>query len=204
LSAAAYATTQPIRLTQVMPAGYLSMFVLGAAMTLYGPTLIYLAAETGQSVATLGWLFVLHWFGFFASTLTANRLARRLEMRRAVVCGGLLVGAGALGLAALPFPFNIASTLLLGFGAGTLEILLNRLVELLAEAEPAAALTRLHATWGLGAISIPLVVAGAVWLGWNWRVAGAVVVGGALVASAAAVRWPEFAVDHVAQISWAG
>jgi len=195
---------QRTRLAQVLPAGMQCMALLGAATTLYGPSLIYLSEETGRTPASLGALFVFHWFGFFASTFAANRVARRFEMRRSVLIGVALLGAGVLGLIALPYPLNVASALLVGLGAGMLEVVLNRLIELLAGDEPAAALTKLHSTWGVGAVVIPLVVAGGVWLGWGWRVAGGVVLAGALLTAALAFRWPEFEVDHGADVQWSG
>jgi MFS family permease len=195
---------QKTRLAQVLPAGMQCMALLGASTTLYGPSLIYLSAETGRTPASLGVLFAFHWFGFFAATFIANRIARRLEMRRSALFGIALLGAGVLGLIALPYALNIASALLVGLGAGMLEIVLNRLIESLAGTEPAAALTKLHSTWGIGAAVIPLVVAGVVWLGWNWRVAGWVVLAGAVLSAALAFRWPEFKVDHGAEVQWGG
>lgn len=189
-------TSRPVPLTRVMLAGMLCMALLGAGTTLYGPALPYLAAETNQSVAALGVVFALHWFGFFASTVIANPIARRFEMRRGTMLGCVLVGAGALGLAVLPFPLNLGATLLVGLGAGMLEILLNRLVEWLAVDNPAAALTRLHSTWGLGAVVIPLVVTGAVQFGLNWRAASVGLVIFALLNIALIWRWPEFETDH--------
>jgi fucose permease len=114
------------------------------------------------------------------------------------------LGAGVLGLTALPYPLNVGSALLVGLGAGMLEVVLNRLIELLAGDEPAAALTKLHSMWGVGAVVIPLVVAGAVWLEWGWRVAGGVVLAGALLTTALASRWPEFEGDHGADVQWSG
>jgi fucose permease len=187
-----------------MYAGLLTFLLLGAATTLYGPALISIARETNQPEANIGVLFVLHYSGFFASTISANRLARRFEIRLTVALGCLLIALGELGLILLPFPFNLASALLIGFSAGTLEVALNRLVEFLAVNAPAEALTRLHATFGLGAVAIPLVVAVAVWLGWNWRVAGAVLVALAIVNFIVVLRWHEFKVPHGAGIVWRG
>jgi hypothetical protein len=62
---------------------------------------------------------------------------------------------GALSLALLLFPFNLGSTVLIGFGLGT-EILLNRAVEYLAVRAPA--LTRLHVTYDLGSVIMPLLL----------------------------------------------
>ncbi len=123
-------------------------------------------------------------------------------MRRTVTFGCLLMALGELGLIALPFPFNLVSAALVGFSAGTLEVSLNRLVELLAVEAPAEALTRLHATFGLGAVLIPLVVLAAVRLGWNWRAAGAVLVALAILDAAVVLRWQEFKVPHGGDVVW--
>jgi fucose permease len=196
--------SEQVKLSEILPAGYLTFTLLGAAGTLYGPILIHIAAETQQPVSAIGAIFILHWLGFFASTLTTNRVARRLEMRRTVLLGCLSIGTGMLGLAALPFPFSIAAAFFIGFGSGMLEIVLNRLVEFLAGNEPAAWLTRLHTTFGVGAILIPLIVAGAVWFGLGWRVGALVLAGLSALTAIVVWRWREFSVDHGAGADWRG
>lgn len=191
---------QTAQLAQVMLAGALIFLLLGAASTLYGPALVYISTETNQPVASLGIVFVLHWSGFVASTLSANRIGRRLEIRRTVLLGAVLVALGEAALIALPFPVNIAFAALIGFGAGMLEVMLNRSVEFLATDAPAEALSRLHSTFGLGSILIPLIIAGAEWFGWNWRIAGAVLVTLALVNLLIVWRWRDFTVPHSAGI----
>jgi MFS transporter, FHS family, glucose/mannose:H+ symporter len=185
-----------------MLAGMLCMSLLGAATLYYGPTLIYVAEESRQSLATVGAVLAIFGLGFFFSTLTANRLVRRFEMRRSTIIGCGLVALGILGYMILSFPANILSAFLVGFGAGTLEVLLNRLVELLAGDEPGAALTRLHSTWGMGAVAIPLVVAVVVQLGLNWRVAGVLLLIYLALCVAVILRWPEFKVDHGPEVKW--
>ncbi len=193
---------RPVQLSQVMLAGMLIMTLLGLATTYYGPTLIYAADEAGQSVAAFGAIFALHGLGFCFSTITANRLARRFEMRRSTVIGCSLVGVGVIGYMLLPFPLNVAAAFLVGFGAGTLEVLLNRLVELLAGDEPGAALTRLHSTWGLGAVAIPLIVALVVQLGLNWRAAGVLLLIYLAGCVTMVLRWPECKIDHGPDAKW--
>jgi len=188
-------------LPQVMLGGYLFFLLLGAAGTLYGPSLTYLAAETRQSVASLGLVFVLHWSGYFASTFFVNRIARRWGMRRSIAIGIACVALGALGLAALPFPYNLAPTVLIGFGLG-MEILFNRAVEYLAVRAPATALTRLHATVGLGSMLMPLVVSGVIWLGLGWRVAALILAALAGYVAVAVLRWREFEVPESADLVW--
>ncbi len=196
------AAPSEIDLKTVMPAGWLNMFTLGASTTLYGPSLVYIAGETGQPLANLGILFAFHWAGFFASTFMANRVARRFEMRRGAAFGIALIALGVLCLIALPFPLNLAAVFLVGLGNGTCEVMFNRLVESLAGDKPAEALTRLHSTWGFGAVTIPLVVAGAALLGWNWRVAGVFVIVFALIDLALVLRWHEFKIHHGDDTHW--
>lgn len=195
-------TKSEIDLKTVMPAGLLNMFTLGASTTLYGPSLVYIAGETGQPLANLGVLFVFHWAGFFFSTFTANRIARRFEMRRGAMFGIALIALGVLGLIGLPFPLNLAAVFLVGLGNGTCEVMFNRLVEVLAGDKPAEALTRLHSTWGVGAVAIPLVVAGAVLMGWNWRIAGLFVIAAALLDLFLVSRWHEFKMEHGDDAHW--
>jgi hypothetical protein len=100
------------------------------------------------------------------------------------------------------FQANIRSAFFVEFGAGTLEVLLNRLVELLAGGEPGAALTRLHSTWGMGAVAIPLVVAVVVQPGLLWRVAGVLLLIYLALCVAVILCWPEFKVDHGPEVNW--
>lgn len=188
--------------SQAMLGGLLIFLLLGTAANFYGPALVYIAAETKQTTANIGILFVLQWSGFVASTAIVNRLAKRLEVRRAVMVGCALIAAGELGFVLLPFPFNLAFASVIGFGGGTLEVLLNRLIEFLAVDAPAAALTRLHATYGLGAVVIPLMIAGSEWLGLSWRLAGAILVVFAVANILVVIRWPDFKMAHSADIEW--
>ncbi len=196
------APTGTLQLPQALRAGQLCMTMMGAAATYFGPTLLYIAAEARQPVATVGVIFGMYGLGFFLSTLFANRLARRFEMRRSVLIGGAILGAGTLLYMLAPFPANIASALLMGFGSGTMEVIFNRLVELLAVDQPAAALTRLHATWGIGAVAMPLAVVAVAQLGLNWRVAGGLLLVWVLFNTSVIFRWPEFAVDHGPDVDW--
>lgn len=191
-----------VRLSDVMPAGMMAMTFLGASSTLFGPSLVFIAAETGASLANLGILFLLGSLGFFSSTALVNRLARRFEMRRTVLLGIFLIALGLIVFISFPFPSNLLGALLIGYGGGTLEVLFNRLVELLAADSPAAALTRLHATWGLGAVLIPLIVAGVVWAGLNWRAAGLVLLAYSLLVAVIIWRWRDFAVPHGGDVHW--
>lgn len=194
--------TASVKLRDVMFAGLLSFFLQGASAVFYGPALFYISTETSQSVANLGILFVLHWSGFFASTLFANRIANKFGMRRSAMGSSFLMGLGALGLIALPFPINLVPAFFIGFGGGVLEIMLNRLAELLAGDTPAATLTRLHATYGVGAFAMPLIIALLAVLGWNWRVAGLVLVGIAWINAFAIWRWQEFQVAQGESLHW--
>ena len=185
-----------------MLGGYLAFLLIGAAGTFYGPALVYIAAETNEPVANLGILFVLHWSGFFASTSCANYLGRRLGIRRTVGLSCLLVAVGVMGLIALPFPYNLAFTLLIGFGAGTLEVMLNRSVEFLAKNAPAAALLRMHAALGVGSAAMPLGISGVVWLGLNWHAAGVGLILLAACTGAVVWRWREFTVPQGTGLTW--
>jgi MFS family permease len=99
-------------------------------------------------------------------------------------------------LITLPFPLNLAMALLVGLGNGTSEVLFNRLVEVLAGNKPAQGLTQLHSTWGVGAIAIPLVVAGVALAGWNWRWAGLFVIACGLADVVLIARWGDVRVPH--------
>lgn len=189
-------TPKTTDLRQVLPAGQVAFLAMGAAAALYGPALRQLAAESGRPTAQTGLVFVVHWTGFFLSTLVTNALARRVEMQRAVLAGLGLMLAGTLGLIGLPAPLNLLVTVMIGLGAGMLEILLNRSAEFLAGRAPAAALARLHAPYGLGAVVMPLLVEAALGLGLGWRWAPGVVAAVLALAMGLALRWAALPVPH--------
>lgn len=112
--------TRPVQLSQVMLAGMLCMALLGAATTYYGPTLVYVAAESNQPIAAVGVVFAMHGAGFFLSTRIANRLARRFEMRRAVAIPLVVAAVAQIGL-----NWRAAGVLLLGYVALAVAVVLR-------------------------------------------------------------------------------
>ena len=173
--------TRPVQLSQVMLAGMLCMALLGAATTYYGPTLVYVAAESNQPIAAVGVVFAMHGAGFFLSTLIANRLARRFEMRRGVVIGCLFVGLGA-GALLLTFSPRLA---LLGFGLAGLafSVVFTTMLAWAARRHPTLRTQMASismASAGLGSMFVPSLIGVAVGAVGAWSLTP-ILIGTALV-----------------------
>ena len=78
---------------------FAAFFVLGATMASLGPTLPYLAANTGAAAASLGLLFTLRSGGYLLGSLVSGRLYDRLPGNRLL---GAAIFIGALNLAFIP------------------------------------------------------------------------------------------------------
>ena len=114
-----------IRLSQLMMVGMLCMSLLGAAMIDHAN--VHRRRRGVPYLVTVGAVLAIHGAGLLFSTFTANCLARRFEMRRSTMMG---CGFVALGLGYMLLPFRQILSAFRRFRAGTLEVLLNRLVEL--------------------------------------------------------------------------
>ncbi|WP_432991517.1 MFS transporter [Dactylosporangium sp. CA-233914] len=115
-------------------------------------------ADYGVDEATIGVTFFTSSAGYMAAGATAGALLHRLHVRMALVIGVAAYAAGALVMAARPaFAALVAVQLLVGYGTGILESILN--VFLTELPNSTTLLNRLHAFFGVGALLGPLLAA---------------------------------------------
>lgn len=102
---------------------FAAFFVLGATIASLGPTLPYLAENTGASLAGLGLLFTLRSGGYLIGSLLGGRLYDHLPGHRLL---GLAILTGGISLALIPqissFAVIVAVMLLIGLSESTLDV----------------------------------------------------------------------------------
>jgi FHS family Na+ dependent glucose MFS transporter 1 len=102
---------------------FAAFFILGATMASLGPTLPYIASNTGAAAASLGLLFTLRSGGYLLGSLVSGQLYDRLTGHRLL---GAAIFIGALDLAFIPqvssFAVIITIMLLLGLFEATLDV----------------------------------------------------------------------------------
>jgi fucose permease len=135
-------------------------------------------ADYGVDEATIGLTFFASSAGFMLAGATTGALLHRLHVRLALVIGVAAYALGALAMAARPaFAVLVAVQVLVGYGTGNLEAVLN--VYLTGLPDSTTLLNRLHAFFGVGALLGPLLAAWLLqYLSWTsvWLVLGALCV----------------------------
>jgi MFS transporter, FHS family, glucose/mannose:H+ symporter len=137
-------------------------FVLtGVVMTLLGPLLPVLIARWSLSDAQAGYLFIAQFVSSTLGMFASGLLARRLGYRRTMLLGLLVMAAGLVLLARGDWFLGLTAVSVFGVGFGATTPAVNLFV---ADANPgkrASALSLVNASWGIGAMSCPLLVAAA-------------------------------------------
>ncbi|HYU65931.1 MAG TPA: MFS transporter [Jatrophihabitantaceae bacterium] len=137
---------------------YTAFVLVGVSAAVGGVLLPAQILDYGASKATIGLIFVTGSAGFALSGVTAGALIHRAGFRTALAVGGAAYLLAALGTAARPpFVVLVLVQVLLGYGAGVLESVLNAYLAGLPE--PTGPLNRLHAFFGVGALIGPSLAA---------------------------------------------
>ena len=137
----------------------LSFFVLGMSVSVLGPALSELRDRADTDLGGIGVLFVGMSGGYIVGSFIAGRLFDRFDPHR-VYAGSLLLLA--IGIAFVPsldtLPTLFATFVLVGFGAGSVDVGANTLLIWELGDGVGRAMNILHLFFGLGALSAPLVV----------------------------------------------
>jgi len=146
---------------QVRPAvlvAYAAFVLLGITAGTAGVLLPSQMATYGVSRATIGITFFAVSAGFVLAGLSTGALVGRLGTRIALGAGcGVFVVSGLYLATRPPFIAFVLAQVVLGYGAGVLESVLN--VWLAAQPGATTLLNRLHAFWGVGALLGPPLAA---------------------------------------------
>ena len=137
---------------------YTAFVLIGVSAAVGGVLLPAQILDYGVSKATIGLIFVTASAGFALSGVTAGALIHRAGVRAALAVGGAAYLVAALGTAARPpFVVLVLVQVVLGYGTGVLESVLNAYLAGLPE--PTGPLNRLHAFFGVGALIGPSLAA---------------------------------------------
>jgi len=140
---------------------YYAVFIcLGMSVTIIGPTLPALAAQTGTRLGLMGTMFLFSSIGYGAGTLLGGRILDQLQGSK-VLATAALTSAVLLGLYPLvdKYPVLLAIVLLKGVSDGVLNTSANTLVVWTHADNAAPYLTALHFFFGGGAFLSPLLLA---------------------------------------------
>ncbi len=137
---------------------YTAFVLVGVSAAVGGVLLPAQILDYGVGKATIGLIFITGSGGFALSGVTAGTLIHRAGFRTALAVGGAAYLLAALGTAVRPpFVVLVLVQVLLGYGTGVLESVLNAYLAGLPE--PGGPLNRLHAFFGVGALIGPSLAA---------------------------------------------
>jgi len=149
---------------------FAAFFILGATIASLGPTLPYLAGNTGASIASLGLLFTLRSGGYLVGSLLGGRLYDHLPGHRLL---GIAIFTGALSLGFIPqissFAIIIALMLLIGLAEATLDVGSNTQLVWVHGARSGPYLNGMFLFAGIGGTLSPLLLS-SIGGTWGYRI----------------------------------
>lgn len=139
---------------------YLAFIVLGLVLAVLGPTLPYLAEQTGSQLSQVSILFAARSLGGFSGALLSSRLYDR-RAGHPILLGTLVVFIMCLGLIPLiPALWLLAGLLfVVGVAEGVLDVGVNTLIVWVHGRSVGPFMNGLHFFFGLGAFLAPIIVA---------------------------------------------
>lgn len=141
----------------LLAAGIATFIMMGAGQSLYGPALPSFARDLNLTMAAAAWLVSAHWIGCaigvgFMYFRGAHVVPRHVIAAMALGAAIVAIGPGRIG------PF--AGALIFGAGYGAATVVFNpRILRAFGE-RGTAMLSLLNASFGIGAIAIPLIFVG--------------------------------------------
>ncbi|MDQ2809293.1 MAG: MFS transporter [Chloroflexota bacterium] len=180
--------TRPLGLQLQIGLAFLAFILIGANDGAVGVLLPSLQAFYRVDKATIALLFLAGTLGYLIAAFASGALVERLGLRRFLLLGvGGFLGSAALMTLRPPFFLVLVVLLLLGFGVAILDAGLNAYIAGLPD--NTALLNYLHAFYGLGALTGPLVASGVLALGGVWNQVYAVWVAISLIVLAGVLAW---------------
>jgi FHS family Na+ dependent glucose MFS transporter 1 len=139
---------------------YLAFICLGTATAVLGPTLQGLARNTGSSLAQISSLFLVSSFGYLVGSFLSGRVYDRvkghpiLSLSLLVIAGMMAIVPSMEALAWLQAMFFV-----IGAAEGVLDVGINTLIVWLHGERVPPFMNGLHAFYGIGTTTAPLIVA---------------------------------------------
>lgn len=143
----------------LLAAGVATFVMMGAGQSLYGPTLPAFARDLDLPLAAAAWLVSAHWIGCafgvgFMYVAGARVVPRHVIAAMALGAAMIALDLGRIGA--------FGGALIFGAGYGAATVVFNPRILRAFGARGTAMLSLLNASFGIGAIAIPLIF---VWLG---------------------------------------
>lgn len=140
---------------------HLDFVLTGVVMTLLGPMLPLFAARWMINDTQAGYLFVDQFMTSMLGMAASGMLVERFGYRKTLVTGLVLMAGGMAMLAQANWALGLVAVAIFGIGFGTNIPTANLLIAEINPESRASSLSWLNASWGLGAMGCPLIVAAA-------------------------------------------
>ncbi|WP_158606604.1 MFS transporter [Paenibacillus ginsengarvi] len=138
--------------------GCLCYVLTGFTLVIVGSVLPELLAFYGKSYNDGGLLVFIQFIGLLCGVLCMPVFTKLAGRRWTVVLGLLFLSVETCFVAAPSWGWTTPILFAAGFGAGLVEASIGSLVLLAAGDRPAAAMSRLEITFGIGALTMPFLV----------------------------------------------
>ena len=138
---------------------HLDFMLTGVVMALLGPMLPTLSARWSLNDTQAGYLFTAQFVASMAGMLLSSVLVRVQGYRWTLFEGSILMALGMATLAHSDWVLGFVSVCVLGAGFGVTVPAGNLLIAEGSHVNRAARLNLLNSSWGVGAVSCPLLVA---------------------------------------------
>jgi fucose permease len=126
--------------------------------------------EAGLTAEQLGRIGAFVFGGYVIGLLVSLPLGDRLGAKPFVLIGNALIAASLILIAmAINYSMLLAAVLLLGIGAGAIELITSPIISVLEPDRRTNALNLLHSFYSLGSVLTVLVAALMIYLGVSWR-----------------------------------
>lgn len=141
--------------------GCLCYVMTGFALVIVGSVLPELLSHYSKGYSDGGQLVLVQFIGLLGGVLSMPTMIKLLGRRWTVILGLLCLSLETLFIASPPWELTMPLLFVAGFGTGLVEASIGSLVLLAAKERPAAAMSTLEITFGLGALTMPFL---ASWL----------------------------------------
>lgn len=149
---------------------FLSYFLFGFIDNIKGPTLPAMLMDVGYKNYLTGTIIAAEYLGFFMATFLAGVLADLFGKKVTLLIAGVCLSIGVIGFAASSMlPVFMAFIVLIGIGAGSLELSGSNIISSVHNKNRGKYLNLLNTFYGIGAVAASAVTGVILDNGMSWR-----------------------------------